>query len=717
MAFRLISRLHVNLIAGMLLASPTLFASSNLDCRSRLAAGIQALGHAQPEAFKALSSQSYYPAILRVADDSAIAEMEENGCKILRRRDDLVLAYIPTDQVGWLSTFSRINSASLGNRNIINMDLARPMARVDEAVAPTVEYPNGWDGTGVVVGFCDTGFEPHHPNFLDKDGNTRVRKIVAYRDTLAVEERAETLAEIASWTMDDITENHATHVAGIMAGGYGQYHGVATGADIVATTSMLTDACILAGAEEILDYAREQGQPAVINMSVGSYTGPHDGSSLFCQYLDLIGQEAVVCISAGNEGNGKNSLQLTFDEEHSEYSTFLCEGWEWHDRYVYGPADFWSVDSRPFGMRIELFDCTNKSVVFSSPVVGNGEEGQWIVSSQNYGIDGAQVSSEMANWGTGYLALSYGTDPENGRYNVAVQVDFHNRYTRENEIGRCYIRLVVIGDPGVEVDGYAHSSANYFNWGYNSGMLSGNSSQSISNIATGYNVITVGACSSRNEWPLLSGGTKGYDYTVGNIASFSGYGTLRDGRKMPHISGPGNYVVSSYPSYTGDVYPSSVSHMVDAVTIDGRTYYWGAECGTSMSSPLVGGVAALMLQANPSLSPAEVRNIILDTANTSFDDIDDPRWGEGCVDAQAAVSRAMASSNVGSVLGSTPQPVVNRQGDIVTVTIPGDDRPLLRLFTIDGRQISASHDFVHVGNLPSGLYLLATPISTHKLRL
>lgn len=664
----------------------------------------------------ASSVQSYYPSILKITDDSAIAQMEERGCKILRQRGNLVLAYIPTDQVGWLSTFSRISSASVGNRNIVNMDLARKMARVDEVVTPSTLYPDGWDGSGVVVGFCDTGFEPHHPNFLDENGDTRVRKLVAYRDTLATEERAETLSEIASWTMDDITENHATHVAGIMAGCYGQYRGVASRADIVATTSMLTDACILAGAEEILDYAREQGKPAVINMSVGSYTGPHDGTSLFCQYLDLIGEEAVVCISAGNEGNGKNSLQLAFDQDNGEYSTFLSEAWEWHDRYIYGPADFWSVDHRPFGMRIELFDCTNKSVVFSSPIVGNGEEGEWIGCSQDYGIESATLYPDIAKWGTGYLALTYGTDPENGRYNVSVQVDFRNRYTRDNEIGRCYIRLVVVGDPGVEVDGYAHSSANYFNWGYISGMLSGNSLQSVSNIATGHNVITVGACSSRNEWPLLSGGTKGYDFQVDNVASFSGYGTLRDGRVLPDISGPGNYVVSSYPSYTADVYPSSISHMVNAVTLDGRTYYWGAECGTSMSSPLVAGVAALMLQANPSLTPAEVKQILIETANTAFDDIDNPRWGAGCVDAQAAVARAVASSSVGTVLGASSQPVVTRNGDIVSVTIPGDSSPLLHLYTLDGRQVATGNSSLSLGSLPSSIYLLVTPISSHKIK-
>lgn len=56
--------------------------------------------------------------------------------------------------------------------------------------------------------------------------------------------------------------------------------------------------------------------------------------------------------------------------------------------------------------------------------------------------------------------------------------------------------------------------------------------------------------------------------------------------------------------------------------------------GTSMASPHVAGVAALMLSANPSLTPSQIATMITSTATN----IDDPRQGYGRVDADAALA-------------------------------------------------------------------------------
>ena len=58
--------------------------------------------------------------------------------------------------------------------------------------------------------------------------------------------------------------------------------------------------------------------------------------------------------------------------------------------------------------------------------------------------------------------------------------------------------------------------------------------------------------------------------------------------------------------------------------------------GTSMSVPVVVGIAALMLSVNPALTPAEVKSTLQQTA----DDINDPREGSGRVDGYRAVAAA-----------------------------------------------------------------------------
>lgn len=86
--------------------------------------------------------------------------------------------------------------------------------------------------------------------------------------------------------------------------------------------------------------------------------------------------------------------------------------------------------------------------------------------------------------------------------------------------------------------------------------------------------------------------------------------------------------------------------------------------GTSASAPIVSGVVALMLEANPNLGWRDVRLILAETARKN--DVADADWsltspasgqpqyhinhkyGFGVVDAEAAVTRASGWSNVGS---------------------------------------------------------------------
>ena len=64
------------------------------------------------------------------------------------------------------------------------------------------------------------------------------------------------------------------------------------------------------------------------------------------------------------------------------------------------------------------------------------------------------------------------------------------------------------------------------------------------------------------------------------------------------------------------------------------TTSYGSGMGTSMSAPLVSGVCALLLEAHPNWTPAQIRNAILNTADQS--NTPDNTYGWGIVDAFAA---------------------------------------------------------------------------------
>ncbi len=107
---------------------------------------------------------------------------------------------------------------------------------------------------------------------------------------------------------------HGTHVAGIAAGngsqkgnchGAGRYVGVAPGADLIIVRTTLQDTENLQGVQHVFEQAAALGKPAVVNLSLGSNTGPHDGTEALDVALDqmLAGTtRRMLVIAAGNEG-------------------------------------------------------------------------------------------------------------------------------------------------------------------------------------------------------------------------------------------------------------------------------------------------------------------------------------------------------------------------------------------------------------------------------
>ena len=81
--------------------------------------------------------------------------------------------------------------------------------------------------------------------------------------------------------------------------------------------------------------------------------------------------------------------------------------------------------------------------------------------------------------------------------------------------------------------------------------------------------------------------------------------------------------------------------------------------GTSMSAPIVSGIAAQMLEANPSLKPAKVKEILMMTADP-LNDAPAERQGAGTVNAGRAVAAALRMSG-GLLQGIPISPHIARQ--------------------------------------------------------
>ena len=136
-------------------------------------------------------------------------------------------------------------------------------------------------------------------------------------------------------------------------------------------------------------------------------------------------------------------------------------------------------------------------------------------------------------------------------------------------------------------------------------------------------------------WVVSVGATD----NVGHLADFSSRGDFGSPLFHPTVVAPGVNTVSLRPSTLVSVTTAS-GLVTDASQLSASELpYYTTGSGTSFSAPEVAGVIALMLEANPQLTPAQVRDILQRTATPL------PAYylyevGAGMLNAHAAVLEA-----------------------------------------------------------------------------
>ena len=243
------------------------------------------------------------------------------------------------------------------------------------------------------------------------------------------------------------------------------------------------------------------------------------------------------------------------------------------------------------------------------------------------------------------------------------------------------------------------------NWGMSflvngAGSVSGDALYGLSEPSVSDDVISVAAYAPQYQ-------TGGGSLVGGAIATFSSVGPRYDETMKPDIAAPGVNIVSSMSSYYDQSFTS-----VANVPFNGRTYHFAKLSGTSMASPAVAGIVALILEANPYLSARQVKEIVKSTARMDnyTGTISAPGstvWGMGKINAYQAVQRAIQL--LGTVEMTSEKFTVSPNPTIDLVSFQCDSPvELVEVYALNGQKINVnrSENVIDVSNLVSGVYWL-----------
>lgn len=679
-----------------------------------------------------INGEIYLSGLIKVSNSGMADQALENmGAYVGTKAGDIWTVQVPFKNIIPFTQTEGIAYIQLDEPLKPTMVEARKTTYVD-SVHYAVDLPWPMTGLDVVMGVIDFGFDYNHPAFFDAQGNNyRVKKAWELNSTgtpptgYTYGHELVGDAAIQAQGTDNADQTHGTGVAGIAAGsGYGTNNliekGVAYDAEMVFVgvrrdsignqwrSSSFTD--FIDGVSYIFKYADDVSKPAVTNISWGSQSGPHDGTSLFCQACDnLSGQGKVIVMSAGNDGQEDIHLSKTFTATDSVLNTYVTFS---DDTLQRTWIDIWGDTAKTFCAKVTLY---------KNGVAGN--------STGFICIDDLLHSEYIiADNGQDTCYVDFITSSSEYNNKPRMTLDIYNRSADS-------IHVAVSGTSGA-IDmwneyyyfGYKYRYSSTFESLGDPDAVDGNTVSTVSDMGSAKSVLLVGAYASKVNWTDIGGAPWSYAGYVakGNIVPFSSRGPMADGRIKPDIAAPGLTLATAISSYDTRYTPTGLNkqQVVLSTNFGGKTYYYAEFTGTSASAPVASGIVAMMLQANPRLTPQQVidmigNNAIQDNFTGTLPAAGNTTWGRGKINAWEAVKAAHQSNGIyefeGEELNCILYPTPNDGTFTLYYKATQAEQLNITVADISGRTILAQTWATDAGSntlelelkdIPAGMYLV-----------
>ncbi|MFC1964940.1 S8 family serine peptidase, partial [Chloroflexota bacterium] len=499
-----------------------------------------------------------------------------------------IIADMPLGKLPELARKDYITSLDTAERILKpHNDLAAQKINADDA------WALGYDGTGVGIAVLDSGLDVTHNDIPAPTASKDYSQYPTLGDNIT----------------NQVT-GHGTHVTGSALGrgtqSGGVYKGTAPGADLVFlkignnTSGSASTAAVVNAIKAAVDNYNAD----IITLSYGAWDSYHDGTSQEAQAVDYAtSQGGVVFVAAGNSAD---------DDQH--YSNIVAASS--NTSYIQVNVTGAGTNDTTLQFNLVWYDGTGTS---NDLELEYYDSSYALLSSTN----GAQSES------------SRGTESELSYYDLYVPPGNSTYYLRVKNNSTNSQFFHIYYDLGGSRVKFNNPDVNY----------------TIESPANADSAIAVGAYSTRKTWyDFANNGWQWNFETVDQICTFSSRGPRVDtgAPPKPNIVAPGCGIISCRDDnvfqwanrdqfYIDNNGPNRSNAAGGSNNGNGPAEYYMMQ-GTSMASPLAASVAALILEKNPSWTPAQVRHALEYTATDKGASSHDNLYGWGLIDALSALT-------------------------------------------------------------------------------
>ena len=562
--------------------------------------------------------------MLKEGAECPTARLQKLGIEIRKQIGRMLILNVPARSLMALGNIDEIESVRADQMNHLMNNNAREKSKVEEVAtwekAQQHNLPQAYTGKGVLVGIIDSGMDYNHAAFRNADGSTRIKlALVLSMETDNYDEYTSP-EDIEQLTNDEVSRSHGTHVAGIAGGSIVEgldKQGMAPEADLMlcGLGYYLYDTYIISAITRVFDFAKEQGQPCVVNLSLGYSCFFYDGiSSEIVQCLkeyykteeDKKGR--IIVLANGNSAGYHSAIYTTLPEADSDgynLKTVLGEDekvtYDGMEVNSYSSIEnfFYNIDGSEFDVELKVVDT---------------------ITGQVYTLD------EKPLYTTYYTKVSKIDKTStifylNNKYYIRYD-SYSTRLFHEPNLKLAYFVKGQAGKTFRAIDGRISSTSGYHSYGL-PGYTDGGDNGAFSVDICCEEAIGVGVYYSATSYMDINGNIQQYrdESQLDKIVHFSSWGTDDNDMNHPDVVAPGAGVCSAYNNYDadyidakGEFRPEMSAELTDGVNLFGRNHYYGVKEGTSMAAPHAAGIIALWLQAKPDMTYSDVRSLMQETS-------------------------------------------------------------------------------------------------------